>query len=115
MSPIAYRSYQLDDYLADTAGWNVVQTVHVECGLPPKDQLSENRLAAGPGPTRGVIGGHRRRRSTWTIRMWNPLLEAHAARANVRGVRQIVDWQARTPAKTYGPDRPAAERPVAAG
>ncbi|MBW8890812.1 MAG: amidohydrolase, partial [Burkholderiales bacterium] len=57
MSPIAYRSYGLDDYLADAAGWNLVQTVHVECGLPPKDQLSETDWLQGLADTRGVIGG----------------------------------------------------------
>jgi predicted TIM-barrel fold metal-dependent hydrolase len=101
MSSIAYRSYGLDDYLADTAGWNVVQTVHVECGLPPKDQLSETDWLQGLADTRGVIGG-----IVAGANLNDPaveaLLEAHAARANVRGVRQIVNWH-RDPAKTYGP------------
>jgi predicted TIM-barrel fold metal-dependent hydrolase len=100
MSSIAYRSYGLDDYLADTAGWNVVQAVHVECGLPPKDQLSETDWLQGLADTRGVIGGV-------VAGAWlddpgvEPLLEAQAARPNVRGVRQIVSWHA-DPAKTYG-------------
>jgi len=100
MSPIAYRSYGLDDYLADAAGWNVVQTVHVECGLPPKGQLSETDWLQNLAETRGVIGG--------VVAGANlddpgvePLLEAQAARAGVRGVRQIVNWHA-DPAKTYG-------------
>ncbi|KQY32773.1 amidohydrolase [Caulobacter sp. Root1455] len=101
MSSIAYRSYGLDDYLADTAGWNVVQTVHVECGLPPKDQLSETDWLQGLADTRGVIGG-----IVAGANLNDPaveaLLEAHAARATVRGVRQIVNWH-RDPAKTYGP------------
>lgn len=100
MAPIAYRSYGLDDYLADTAGWNVVQAVHVECGLPPKDQLSETDWLQGLADTRGVIAGI-------VAGAWledagvEPLLEAQAARPNVRGVRQIVSWHA-DPAKTYG-------------
>ena len=100
MASIAYRSYGLDDYLADTAGWNVVQTVHVECGLPPKDQLSETDWLQGLADTRGVIAGI-------VAGAWledagvEPLLEAQAARPNVRGVRQIVSWHA-DPAKTYG-------------
>lgn len=101
IASIAYRSYQLDDYLADTAGWNVVQTVHVECGLPPKDQLSETDWLQGLADTRGLIGG-----IVAGANLDDPgveaLLEAHAARANVRGVRQIVNWHA-DPAKTYGP------------
>jgi predicted TIM-barrel fold metal-dependent hydrolase len=106
ISSIAYRSYQLDDYLADTAGWNVVQTVHVECGLPPKDQLSETDWLQGLADTRGVIGGIVAGANLDDPGV-EPLLEAHAARANVRGVRQIVNWHA-DPAKTYGPTRPAA-------
>ncbi len=101
MSPIAYRSYRLNDYLADTAGWNVAQAVHVECGLPPKDQLSETDWLQGLADTRGVIGG-----IVAGANLDDPdveaLLEAHAARPNVRGVRQIVNWHA-DPAKTYGP------------
>lgn len=101
MSPIAYKSYGLDDYLADTAGWNVVQTVHVECGLPPKDQLSETDWLQGLADRRGVIGG-----IVCGANLDDPdveaLLEAQASRANVRGVRQIVNWH-KDPAKTYGP------------
>ncbi len=100
MSPIAYRSYGLDDYLADSAGWNLAQVVHVECGLPPKDQLSETDWLQGLADTRGVIGGI-------VAGAWledpgvEALLEAQAARLNVRGVRQIVSWHA-DPLKTYG-------------
>ena len=101
ISSIAYRSYGLDDYLADTAGWNVVQTVHVECGLPPRDQLSETDWLQGIADTRGVIGGVVAGANLDDPRV-EPLLEAHAARANVRGIRQIVNWHA-DPAKTYGP------------
>ena len=108
MTPIAYRSYGLDDYLADTAGWSMVQTVHVECGLPPKDQLSETDRLQGLADTRGVIGGV-------VAGAWlddprvEALLEAQAARRNVRGVRQIVSWHA-DPAKTYG-DRDLLQDP----
>ncbi len=102
MSSIAYRSYLLDDYLADTAGWNVVQTVHVECGLPPKDQLSETDWLQGLAETRGVIGGIVAGANLDDPDV-EPLLEAHAARANVRGVRQIVNWHA-GPGQDLRPD-----------
>ncbi len=101
LSSIAYRSYQLDDYLADTTGWNVVQTVHVECGLPPKDQLSETDWLQAIAGAQGVIGG-----IVAGANLDDPgveaLLEAQASRSSVRGVRQIVNWHA-DPAKTYGP------------
>lgn len=101
MTPIAYKSYRLDDYLADTHGWNVVGVVHVECGLPPKDQLSETDWLQSIADQRGVIGG-----IVAGANLDDPgveaMLAAHAARPNVRGVRQIVNWH-KDPAKTYGP------------
>jgi len=100
LSSIAYRSYRLDDYRADTTGWNVVQTVHVECGLPPKDQLSETDWLQGLADTRGVIGGIVAGANLDDPRV-EALLEAQASRASVRGVRQIVNWHV-DPAKTYG-------------
>jgi predicted TIM-barrel fold metal-dependent hydrolase len=101
MSPIAYRSYGLDDYLADAAGWNLVQAVHVECGLPPKDQLSETDWLQSLADTRGIIGGIVAGANLDDPGV-EPLLEAQATRASVRGVRQIVNWHA-DPAKTYTP------------
>lgn len=101
MGPIAYRSYGLDDYLADAEGWNVVEVVHVECGLPPKDQLSETDWLQALADERGVIGG-----IVAGANLDDPAVEAmlaaHAARRCTRGVRQIVNWHT-DPAKTYGP------------
>ena len=100
MTPIA-KPYGLDDYLADTKGWNVVQVVHVECGLPPKHQVSETDWLQSIADQRGVIGG-----LVAGANLDDPgveaVLSAHAARKNVRGIRQIVNWH-KDPAKTYGP------------
>ena len=100
MAPIA-KPYGLDDYLADTKGWNVVQVVHVECGLPPKHQVSETDWLQSIADQRGVIGG-----IVAGANLDDPgveaVLSAHAARKNVRGIRQIVNWH-KDPAKTYGP------------
>jgi predicted TIM-barrel fold metal-dependent hydrolase len=101
MSPIAYKSYGLDDYLADAKGWNVVQVVHVECGLPPKDQLSETDWLQAIADQRGVIGGVVAGANLDDPNV-EPMLAAHASREAVRGIRQIVNWHA-DPAKTYGP------------
>lgn len=101
MSLIAYKSYGLSDYLADAKGWNVVQTVHVECGLPPQDQLSETDWLQEIADTRGVVAG-----IVAGANLDDPdveaMLAAHAARPAVRGVRQIVNWH-EDPIKTYGP------------
>ena len=99
MSPIAGRNYSLDDYRADTAGWRVDKIVHVECGLPRGEQLAETdwlqSLADDGGVPQGIVAG-----ADLTDPNLDALLEAHAARPNVRGVRQIVCWHA-DPAKTY--------------
>lgn len=99
MSPIAGRNYGLDDYRADTAGWRVDKIVHVECGLPRGEQLAETDwlqgLAANGGAPQGIVAG-----ADLTDPNLDALLEAHAARSNVRGVRQIVCWHA-DPKKTY--------------
>jgi predicted TIM-barrel fold metal-dependent hydrolase len=101
ISSIAYKSYGLDDYLADAKGWNVVQVVHVECGLPPKDQLSETDWLQGIADQRGVIGGIVAGANLDDSNV-EPMLAAHASHGAVRGIRQIVNWHA-DPAKTYGP------------
>ena len=101
VSGIAGRDYGLDRYRADVAGWNVVKSVHIECGLPPKDQLSETdwlqAIADTEGFPQAIVAGACLDRPDV-----EGLLEAHAARANVRGVRQIVNWHA-DPLKTYTP------------
>lgn len=99
MSGIAGRNYGLSDYLADTAGWRVDKIVHVECGLPRGEQLAETdwlqAMAEAYGYPQGIVAG---------ADMLDPdldvLLEAHAARPNVRGIRQIVCWH-EDPSKTY--------------
>jgi predicted TIM-barrel fold metal-dependent hydrolase len=99
MRPIAGRNYLLKDYLADTTGWRVDKIVHVEAGMPRGEQLGETdwlqAMADAYGYPQGIVAG---------ADLMDPdldaLLEAHAARANVRGVRQIVCWH-EDPLKTY--------------
>ena len=104
MSGIAHKSYGLEDYRADSAGWNVVDLVHVECGLPPKDQLTETDWLQGLADSEGwpgaIVAGANLDRDDV-----EPLLEAQAARKNVRGIRQIVNWHA-DPLKTYNGANP---------
>ena len=99
MSGIANRNYLLEDYRADSAGWSVEKIVHVECGLPIGQQLAETdwlqSLADHADWPQGIVAG---------ANLLDPdldaLLEAHAARPNVRGVRQIVCWH-ENPLKSY--------------
>ena len=99
MSPIAHRDYLLADYLADAAGLRIDKIVHVECGMPVGRELAETdwlqKLADIYDYPQGIVAG---------ANLLDPdleaLLEAHAARPNVRGIRQIVCWHA-DPLKTY--------------
>lgn len=104
MSPIAHRDYLLKDYLADTTNWRVDKIVHVEAGQPRGHQLAETdwlqAMADDHGYPHGVVAG-----ADLTDPYLDALLEAHAARPNVRGVRQIVCWHA-DPMKTYNPVDP---------
>lgn len=99
MTPIAHRNYGLDDYRADIAGWRVDKIVHVECGLPRGEQLAETDwlqgLAADGEFPQGIVAG-----ADLTDPDLDALLESHAARPNVRGIRQIVCWHA-DPTRTY--------------
>ncbi len=99
MSGIAHRNYLIEDYRSDTAGWRVDKIVHVECGMPIGEQLAETdwlqSLADDTGWPQGIVAG-----ADLLDPDLDALLEAHAARANVRGVRQIVCWH-EDPLKTY--------------
>ena len=99
IAAIAHRAYGLDDYLADSAGWTVTKTVHIECGLPFTEQLAETdwlqAMADARGHPHGIVAG-----ASLEHPGVEALLAAHAARPNVRGVRQIVNWHA-DPLKTY--------------
>ena len=104
MTPIAHKDYLLKDYLADTANWRVDKIVHVEAGQPRGQQLAETDwlqdMADDYGHPHGIVAG-----ADLTDPDLDALLEAQAARPNVRGVRQIVCWHP-DPKKTYNPADP---------
>lgn len=101
-TPIA-RPYGLDDYLADVAGWNVVGTVHVDAGADADQALDETRWLQGIADARGIPNGIVAYAALdQPLAELDALLEAHRAFANVRGIRQIVNWHA-DPARTYSP------------
>jgi len=101
MTPIAGRDYLLKDYLTDAAGWRVDKIIHVEAGMPRGEQLGETdwlqATADAYGYPQGIVAG-----ADLLDPDLDALLEAHAARRNVRGVRQIVCWH-QEPRKTYTP------------
>lgn len=101
MAPIAGRDYLPADYAADALPWRVDKVVHVECGLPADKQISETDwlegLADAGAPIGAIVAG-----ANLNDPGVEALLEAHAARPRVRGIRQIVNFH-KDPAKTYGP------------
>ena len=101
MSDIAHRNYLLKDYLADAGSWRVDKIVHVEAGQPIGAQLAETEwlqaMVDDYGYPQGIVAG-----ADLLDPDLDALLEAHAARPNVRGIRQIVCWHPDR-LKTYTP------------
>jgi predicted TIM-barrel fold metal-dependent hydrolase len=93
------RDYLLNDYLAEAAEWNPVGMVHVDAGAA--DPLAETEWLQQMADARGMPNGIVAYAALDDPEV-EPLLAAHAARANVRGIRQIVCWH-RDPNRTYGP------------
>jgi predicted TIM-barrel fold metal-dependent hydrolase len=94
-------NYLLDDYLAEAANWNVAGIVHIDAGARPDDALAETRWLQDMADQRGMPNG-----VVAFAALDDPdvetLLAAHAARANVRGIRHIVNFHT-DPNRTYVP------------
>lgn len=109
-------TYTPDDYRADTKAWNVVGAVHVDAGAAPEEALAETRwlqsLADHHDLPQAIV-------AYVPLHALNAeeLIAEHAAYANVRGVRHIVNWHA-NPSYSYTPLNlladPAWERGYAA-
>jgi predicted TIM-barrel fold metal-dependent hydrolase len=98
VEPIA-SDYLLDDYLSETAGWNVLGIVHVEAGADPSASLHETAWLQEIADNRGLpqaIVAH----ADLTRPDLQRTLEAQLAHANVRGIRHIVNWHP-SPLRTY--------------
>lgn len=88
LAPIA-KTYGTADYLADTSGYDVVKSVHIEA--VPLDMVAETRWLSGLGgrlPTAIVA------RAELNAGNAEELIAAQAAFPNVKGIRQIVNWHA---------------------
>jgi len=98
VEPLA-RDYLLPDYLTDTASQNVVMSVHIDAGFDAADPIAETRwlqsIADQHGYPHGIVG-HAKLETPDVERV----LEQHSAFANIRGIRQIVNWHP-DPDKSY--------------
>ncbi|UZK64672.1 amidohydrolase family protein [Sphingomonas sp. M1-B02] len=85
------KTYLLDDYRADAAGWDVRGIVHVDAGAEASATLAETEWLQDMADARGMPNA-----IVAFAALDDPdveaLLEAHAAHPNVRGIRHIVNW-----------------------
>ena len=83
------RPYSLDDYLADTRGYDLVGSVHIENGAA--SPLEETRWIAQIASDRGLPSAH-----VAHVSLLEPdaaaQLRAHADFGVVRGIRDILNW-----------------------
>jgi predicted TIM-barrel fold metal-dependent hydrolase len=95
------KTYLLDDYLADAAGFDIAKIVHVDAGADPLDALAETQwlqtMADAKGRPDAIVAY-----APLNASGVETLLEAHAAHPNVRGIRQILNWHS-DPNLTYTP------------
>ena len=112
VEPIA-KTYRLDDYLADAAGWDVLGIVHIDAGAHPEDALAETDWLQGIADERGMPNA-----IVAFAALDHPdvdaLLAAHVKRPNVRGIRHIVNWHADAN-RTYTPRDVTQDEAWAAG
>ncbi len=100
VEPIA-KTYLLDDYLADAAGWDVRGIVHVDAGAEASAALAETEWLQDMADARGMPNA-----IIAFAALDDPdvrgLLAQHAAHRNVRGIRHIVNWHP-DPVRSYTP------------
>ncbi len=93
------KTYLLDDYLADAAGWDVRGIVHIDAGAEASAALAETEWLQEMADRRGMPNA-----IVAFAALDDPnvdaLLAAHARHPNVRGIRHIVNWHS-DPRRTY--------------
>lgn len=97
------RSYLIDDFLADALPQNVVKSVHLQMGWNFADPVGETRWLQGiadqHGYPHGIVAFARLEADNA-----EETLDGHAQFANLRGIRQILNWDP-DPVRTFV-DRP---------
>jgi predicted TIM-barrel fold metal-dependent hydrolase len=90
LTPIR-RNYLPDDYQGDLASIGLVKSVHVQNGWDPRDPVGETKWLQGMADQHGfphAIVAY----ADLAAPNVQSVLEAHHAFANVRGIRQILNW-----------------------
>ena len=99
------------DYLRDSAGQNIVASVHIEALWDPADPLGETRWLETLDKSRGVAV-----RYTGAAPLGTPgaarVLEEQAGFARVVGIRAILSFHPTEPAKSFAPRGDIATDPA---
>ena len=99
IAPLAHKSYLPVDYLSHTAGYAVLGTVHVECGLGHDASLAET-IGSKAWPTTPAFHRPSWLAHSWNIKMrrgyWKPMPSARAYAASGK-----LSTGIRTKTKTY--------------
>lgn len=93
------KNFLVDDFRAGFGHHNVVKSVHVEAGFDPAAPVAETEWLQGVADAEGfphAIVAKVEIQSDEAER----LMERHAAFANVRGIRHMINWHD-DPSKTY--------------
>lgn len=107
------HTYLPEHYAADAAGYDIIGVVHIQCGWDPSNPVGETQwlqaLAdsgkAGGAP-QGIVGF-----ADLADPAVEPLLEAHAGYANVRGIRHMLNYLPDNPALCWA-DQDYSEHPT---
>lgn len=97
------RTYLLSNYLDDAAKWPVEGIVHVDAGAAPEAALDETKWLQRICNQRPDLPVAIVAFAALEAADVDRLLAAHCEHANVRGIRQILNWHA-DPELTYTPE-----------
>lgn len=85
------RNYLMPDYRADLSGMRLLKSVHVQNGWDPGDPVGETRWLQNHAETTGFPHAIVAFADLANDRV-GAVLEQHARCANVRGIREILNW-----------------------
>lgn len=95
-------NFTIDRYVAGFGHHNVVKSVHVEAGCDPARALDETSWLQGIADAHGypnaIVAKVEMHRDDAEA-----IMEKHAAFANVRGIRQMINWHSDM-SKVYAPE-----------
>lgn len=101
--PMLARNCLPDDYIRETAGYDIVASVHVEANWDPVDPLGEIAWLDALDRPEGIAARYVAYADLASPDI-EPLLETMAAHGRISGIRQILSWHP-DPPKSAQPER----------